>query len=347
LAPDPAARRVTVADIAAAAGVSRATVSKVLNGRSDVAADTRALVEGILAERSYVPTKRTKVAAPSAGGLVEMLFNDAATPWAVEMIRGAEQAARAARVGVVVSTLGGGPDSGHQWVEDVASRRSRGLILALSQLSAADQKLITKLGVPAILVDPVGDFDSHFPSIGADNWGGGMLATRHLVELGHRRIATVTGPMRFLCSQARVAGYRAALERAGLPVDDRLIAPGDFHYQSALSSALGLLDLPEPPTAIFAANDEQALAVYAAVQQRGLRIPADLSVVGFDDVPMSQWITPPLTTVRQPITELAALATRTLLGRGEAGQPGADLPGRVELATTLVVRASTAPPRHH
>jgi DNA-binding LacI/PurR family transcriptional regulator len=226
-------------------------------------------------------------------------------------------------------------------VEDVAGRRSRGLILALSQLSAGDQQLIAKLGVPAILVDPVGDVDSDIPTIGADNWGGGMAATRHLLELGHRRIATITGPMRYLCSQARLAGYRAAMERAGVAADPDLIQPGDFHYASALPSALALLDLPDPPTAIFAANDEQALAVYAAARQRGLDIPGDLSVVGFDDVPMSQWVTPPLTTVRQPITELAALATRTLLG----GDGLAEFPqGRVELATTLVVRGSSGPP---
>jgi len=344
LARDSHARRVTVADIAAAAGVSRATVSKVLNGRSDVAAETRALIAKLLDEREYVPTKRTKgVALPAAGGgLIEMLFNDAATPWAVEMVRGTEETARAARAGVVVSTLGSGPNPGQRWVEDVAARRSRGLILALSQLSAGDQKLIAKLGVPAILVDPVGDVDSDFPSIGSDNWGGGMAATRHLIELGHQRIGTIAGPLRFLCSQARLAGYRAALERAGIPADERLIAPGDFHYRAAYESALALLDLADPPTAIFAANDEQALAVYAAAHRRGLRIPQHLSVIGFDDVPMSQWVTPPLTTVRQPITELATLATRTVLHGGDLGGPGPGLPGRVELPTTLVVRDSTA-----
>jgi len=337
---EPFARRVTIADIASAAGVSRATVSKVLNRRSDVSPETRAHVEGILAAREYVPTRRTRPAPPGddQGGLIEMLFNDAATPWAAEMIRGAEQTARAARVGVVVSVLGDGADRGRQWVRDVAARRSRGVILALSQLTATEQRQITRLGVPTILVDPVGDVDSDIPSIGADNWGGGMSATRHLIELGHRRIATVTGPMRYLCSQARLAGYRAALERAGIAGDERLVESGDFHYGSALKAALNLLDLPDPPTAIFAANDEQALAVYAAAQQRGLRIPRDLSVVGFDDVPMSQWVTPPLTTVRQPITELAGLATRMLLGDADNPQ------GRVELATTLVVRGSTEPP---
>jgi DNA-binding LacI/PurR family transcriptional regulator len=343
LASDSIVRRVTVADIAAEAGVSRATVSKVLNGRTDVAPATRAQIETMLVERGYVPTKRTKRAVTGArrGGLIEMLFNDASTPWAVEMIRGGEAAARAARVGIVVSVLDSGPKRGQQWLEDVADRGSRGIVLALSELSPADHRRIAKLGVPAILVDPVGDFDSDVPSIGAGNWGGGMAATQHLLDLGHRRIGTITGPMRFLCSQARLAGYRAALERAGMAFDNRLIEHGDFHYSSGLKSALALLDQPDPPTAIFAANDEQAVGVYAAIRQRDLSVPRDLSVVGFDDVPMAQWISPALTTVRQPIADLAALAIRTLLAHVDGTEP---LQGRVELSTTLVVRDSTAPP---
>ncbi|WP_204038628.1 LacI family DNA-binding transcriptional regulator [Acrocarpospora phusangensis] len=339
LVSDSIERRVTVADVAAEAGVSRATVSKVLNGRSDVAPATRVQIEAVLVTRGYVPTKRTKrpVVAVRRGGLMEMLFNDPSTPWAAEMIRGAEEAARSARVGIVVSVLD--QARGQQWLEDIADRSPRGIILALSELTAADHKRIEKLGVPAILVDPVGDSDTGIPSIGAGNWGGGMAATQHLIDLGHRRIGMITGPMRFLCSQARLAGYRATLERAGITADDTLVEHGDFHYSSGHKLALALLDRPEPPTAIFAANDEQALGVYAAVQQRGLRVPDDLSVVGFDDVPMSQWVTPPLTTVRQPIAELAALAVRTLL----AHQDGTEMPeGRLELSTKLVVRGSTA-----
>jgi LacI family transcriptional regulator len=334
---------VTIADIATAAGVSRATVSKVLNGRSDVAPTTRALIEGLLTERGYVRTKRTRnAAAGQRGGLVEMLFNDASSPWAVEMIRGAEEAARTARVGLVVSVLGEGPKRGQRWIEDLTSRNSRSVILALSQLSEADQKRIAKLGIPMILVDPAGDFDSDIPSMAANNWGGGMAATQHLLDLGHRRIGIITGKMRFLFSQARLAGYRAALERADIAVDPQLIEQGDLHFDSALKSALTLLGLENPPTAIFAANDEQALGVYSAVQQKGLRVPDDVSVVGFDDVPLSQWVSPPLTTVRQPIAELAGLATRTLLAHLDGL---ADLPqGRIELSTTLIVRGSTAAP---
>ncbi len=347
LASGSVARRVTVADIAAAAKVSVATVSKVLNGRADVSPTTRAAVEELLDARGYVPTKRTKprtarARTPRHGGLIEMLFNDAGTPWAAEMIRGTEQAARASHVGVVVSVLDTGPKPGEHWVADVAARGSRGAILALSDLTPADLKRIRKLGVPMVLVDPVGDSDVDIPSVGSGNWGGGMSATQHLIDIGHRRIGAITGPMRFLCSQARLAGYGAAIELADIDYDAALVQHADFHYASAVKAALRLLDLAVPPTAIVAANDEQALGVYAAAGQRGLRVPEDLSVVGFDDVPMSQWISPPLTTVRQPITELAALATRALLN---AEHGVADLaPGRVELSTSLIVRGSTAPP---
>lgn len=338
----------TVADIAAEAGVSRATVSKVLNGRSDVAPATRSQIESLLATRGYVPTKRTKRplhlplprTTPRRGGLLELVVSDAGSPWAAEMIRGAEMEARSARVGIVVSVLESAPGHGQQWLEDIADRAPGGIILALSELTPGDHARIAKLGLPAVLVDPVGDADGTIPSIGAGNWGGGMAAAKHLVDLGHRRIGVVTGPMRLLCSQARLAGYRAALERAGIALDDDLVQHGDFHYASGFALALALLGRPDPPTAIFTGNDEQAFGVYAAIQERGLRVPDDVSVVGFDDVPMAQWMTPPLTTVRQPIAKMAALAVRSLLGH----QDGTEMTeGRVELSTKLVVRGSTGP----
>ena len=342
-------RRVTMAEIAAAAGVSVATVSKVLNDRADVAAGTRAMVQRTLADHRYEPTARTRNAdqarsgRAAAGGLVDMVFNDAGSPWAAEIIRGVESAARGAGASVVVSVLRTGPRDAARWVEDVTARGSLGVILALSNLSDADTSLIARLGVPTVLVDPVGDFESDLPAFGAGNWGGAVSATQHLLDLGHRRIGTITGPMRYLCSQARLAGYRAALERAHIAPDPTLVRQGDFHFDAAVAGATELLALPEPPTAIFAANDEQALGVYAAVQRRGLRVPDDLSVVGFDDVPMSEWVLPPLTTVRQPIRELGELATKALIA-AQAGQP-VPAKARTELPTTLVVRASTAAPR--
>jgi len=344
---ETSAARVTVADIARVTGVSPATVSKVLNDRADVAPGTRALVKATVAEHGYVKetTRRTRPPVrrrPQRRALVDLVFNDAGSPWAAEMIRGVGAIAGDAAVSLVVSEVKPGGAGISTWLDGADDRSSIGAILAFSDLTPAGSQRAAALGTPTVLVDPVGDFDSHLPSFGAGNWGGGMAATSHLLELGHTRIGTITGPMRYLCSQARLAGHSTALARAGIEPDAALVRHGDFHYDSAVTAALSLLDLEQPPTAIFAANDEQALGVYAAARQRGLSVPEDLSVVGFDDVPMSQWVLPGLTTVRQPIREVAALAIRALLSVRDGGS----LPeGRTELSTTLVVRDSTAAPR--
>jgi LacI family transcriptional regulator len=178
------------------------------------------------------------------------------------------------------------------------------------------------------------------PTIGATNWAGGLSATEHLLSLGHRRIGFIAGPKRLLCSRARLDGYRAGLEAADVPMTDDLIRQGDFYHESGFEGARALLDLVTPPTAIFAASDQMAFGVYEAVRQRGLLVPGDVSVVGFDDLPESQWSSPPLTTVRQPLAEMGMVAARTVL-RLAAGEQ-IEVP-RVELATSLVVRDSTTP----
>src|SRR5690606_11828540 len=178
--------------------------------------------------------------------------------------------------------------------------------------------------------------------IGATNWQGGLAATRHLIELGHTRIGAVSGPSRMMCSRARIDGYRAALETAGLPVDPRLVVTGDFHHEAGYRQGLALLRRPDRPTAVFAGNDLQALGLYEAARELGLRIREDVSVVGFDDLPIARWVGPPLTTVRQPLTEMAEAAAKLVLDLGRADEAPAAT--RVELATSLVVRSSTASP---
>ena len=170
----------------------------------------------------------------------------------------------------------------------------------------------------------------------------GLNATRHLIDLGHTRIGMIGGPSRMMCSRARLDGYRAALETAGLPVDPKLVREGDFHHEAGYSAGRDLLSLSERPTAIFAGNDLQALGLYEAARELGLGIPDDLSVVGFDDLPMARWVGPPLTTVRQPLVAMAETAARLALrlGRGERLSST-----RVDLATSLVIRHSTAAPR--
>lgn len=327
--------KVRLAEVAAAAGVSVPTVSKVVHGRTDVAADTRSLVEAALAECRYAAPRRT-VQGP---GLIDLVFTGPLNPWAIEIINGAVKAAAAAGHRITVSILDGEAAS-DEWLARASASRTNGIILGLAELPSAYRTRLAALNVPMVIVDPVGQPDPHVPSVGAANWAGGYTATEYLIKLGHRRIGTITGRPALPCSQARVHGYRAALEHAGLSADATLVCIGDFTYEAALTAATRMLGLANPPTAIFAGNDFEAMGVYEAARRRGLRIPEDLSVVGFDDLQMSAWVAPPLTTVAQPLAEMAATAVEMVL-RSAPDEVG----NRVELATSLVIRSSTAPPR--
>ena len=326
---------VTIARIAERAGVSVPTVSKVINGRSDVAADTRRRVEAVIQEYRY---QRPEKAAPAR--LLELVFHELEGAWAVEIIKGVEEVAREAGVAVVLSELQGRHSPQGDWVEALLSRRPTGVITVFSGLRAAQRAQLQSRGIAFVVVDPSGEPGHDTPSIGATNWSGGLSATRHLIELGHRRIGMIGGPERVLCSRARLDGYRAAMDAAGLAVEPSLIRYGDFHVEAGFEQARVLLDRADRPTAIFAGSDLQALGVYDAARQAGLRIPEDLSVVGFDDLPVARWIGPPLTTVRQPLVEMAAAAARLVLALAKGEQPEQT---RIELATSLVVRQSTAP----
>ncbi|MBR7838057.1 LacI family DNA-binding transcriptional regulator [Actinospica durhamensis] len=328
----------TLADIAQAAGVSTPTVSKVLNGRADVAPATRERVEALLRACGY--RRRSVQAAP----LLDLVFHELESAWAMEVIRGAEQVAHQEGLSLVLSQSAGRLTPGQTWLDGVLARRPTGVLLVLSKLEPAQRDQLSTRDIPFAVIDPAGELEPDVPAVGATNWQGGLAATRHLLELGHRRIGVVAGPDRMLCSRARVDGYRAALETAGLPYDPALVRSGDFHHEAGHEIGRQLLQARERPTAIFAGNDQQALGVYEAARELGLRIPDDLSVVGFDDLPAARWVGPPLTTVRQPLAEMAAEAARIVIGMARANDRG-PASNRVELATELVVRSSTAPPR--
>ncbi|GAA4583810.1 LacI family DNA-binding transcriptional regulator [Planotetraspora phitsanulokensis] len=329
----------TIALIAQEAGVSVPTVSKVINGRPEVAPDTRQRVERLLHKHGY---QRRTGQGDGPVGLLDLVFAEIESPWAMELVRGAEAAAHEAGASVVISVLHTHAGPGRDWLERIAARRTDGVIIVGSRLSVRQQGQLSARSIPFVVVDPEGEPASGVASVGATNWHGGLAATRHLLSLGHTRIGMIGGPADMLCSRARIDGYRAALETAGLGIDPELIRNGDFLVNSGHVQAHNLLSLPEPPTAIFAGSDLQAFGVFEAARQRGLRVPEDLSVVGFDDLPLARSAWPPLTTVRQPLQEMAALAARMVLamGRGE----GSEAP-RVELATDLVIRESTEPPR--
>ena len=206
-------RRVTIAQIAAQSGLSTATVSKVLNGKPDVSSRTRSLVQDALLSTGY--RRRGSGEAPP---LIDVVFHDFDSPWATTIIRGAAAAAQAEGLTVAFTALSEG-DERRVWFDHITSRCTRGVILLLSQLTDRQRGELVARGLPFVVIDPTAEPGPEVSSVGANNWLGGLVATKHLVDLGHRRIAIITGPRELLCSRARLDGYRAALETAGLSVD--------------------------------------------------------------------------------------------------------------------------------
>jgi LacI family transcriptional regulator len=336
----PGSRRATLANVAASAGVSVATVSKVLNGRDDVAPATRALVEQLLDEHNYVARRVSPAPSPT----IELLFHGQLSAYHTEVLQGVLEGATDAGVAVVVSSRprrpgGSGQSRPAAWARELATAGRRAAIVVTSELAAADLTALSR--IPIVVIDPLNMPSERVTSVGATNFAGGLAATRHLLDLGHRRIAYLGGPVAAGCLQARMHGYRGAMEAEGVPVPDEYVRSGRFSYEHGIAGGSALLDLPRPPTAVFVGSDETALGVIEAARIRGWLIPEDLSVVGFDDTPVARLAAPPLTTVRQPLREMGAVAVRTAL-RLAAGERVDS--HHVELATELVVRQSTAPP---
>jgi LacI family transcriptional regulator len=325
--------------------VSIATVSKVVNGRTDVGPATRARIESLLKEHEYVGPRRDGTRW-TGGPTVELVFDGKLNAYAAEITQGILETAAGSSVAVAISLRqrghrDGPPEWDTAWVRDLAAAGRRGVIAVVNDLSAEDLSAFARAHLPLVVIDPLNMPRARVTSVGSTNFAGGLVATQHLLGLGHRRIAFVGGLLSAACNQARMHGYRAAMEAEGAPVPDPYVRTGHFRYDDGVSLGALVLDLPEPPTAIFAASDETAAGVIEAARARGLRIPDDLSVVGFDDTQVARFASPPLTTVRQPLREMGGVALRTAL-RLAAGEKLES--HHVELATELVVRSSTAPP---
>ncbi|MEV1176186.1 substrate-binding domain-containing protein [Nonomuraea sp. NPDC049784] len=328
--------RTTLATVAASAGVSVATVSKVLNGRRDVAPGTRSLVQSLLLEHRYVPrsSRRDQAQVP---GTVEM-WVDELCAYSTEIIKGAIEAGARSGVAVVVTNTKGMAGGDTSWARDLAAAGCRALITLTSGPNSTQLAALSRARLPVVVIDPLNLPDTPVTSVGATNFAGGLSATQHLLALGHRRIAYLGGPATTAVNQARMHGFRAAMEAAGVPVPPEYIRNVGFCYPHGVQEGAALLDLHPAPTAIFAAGDESALGAIQAARARGLRIPEDLSVVGFDDTEVAIMASPQLTTVRQPLREMGAVALRTAL-RLAAGEK---IESRhIELATELVIRGST------
>ncbi len=327
---------IPLAVVAAEAGVSVPTVSKVLNTRPDVAGATRARVTEVLERHGYVVRPRS--AKPT--GMIDVRIVDFEGTWSEAVVRGAVAGAR--RLGLdVVLAVEPDPDDCSSWVRHALERGTDGLVSIVAVPDAEARGALEDTGTPLVVVDPRQRPPEGMLSVGATNFQGGLEATAHLLSLGHRRIATITGALEQDNAIARLGGYRAALIQAGAPTDDELVYVGAYGVTSGYEGAQRLMSLDDPPTAIFASSDDTALGALRALREAGLVVPRDVSLVGFDDLPIAPWIDPALTTVRQPLAEMGATAV-DLVHRARTAS-GHTL--RTELATSLVLRASTAPPR--
>ncbi|MFC4949214.1 LacI family DNA-binding transcriptional regulator [Pseudonocardia sp. GCM10023141] len=338
----PAGTRATLASVAASAGISVATVSKVLNGRGDVSPTTRARVQEVIRQQGYVGRRP----AATERAAVELFFQGVLTHYSLEVVQGVLDAGAAAGVDIVVSSHPGaagaaGPPRAASWVRELIATGRRAAVGVTSELAAADLVALSQARLPLVVIDPINITQPDVTSVGSTNYAGGLAATEHLLALGHRRIAYLGGTATASCNQARMHGFRGAMEAAGAPVPDGYVLALDFQYDSGLIGGAALLDLPQPPTAVFTGNDEVALGLIEAARARGLRVPEDLSIVGFDDTQAARLSSPQLTTVRQPLREMGAVALRTALRLASGEKVDSH---HVELATTLVVRGSAVPP---
>jgi LacI family xylobiose transport system transcriptional regulator len=299
--------------------------------------DTRRRIEEVLREQGY---RRPAMFAPSAG--VEVVFYGLESHLAVEIMRGVQEAVSDHDLSVGFTDVLAYPSTDRSWAERLLARRPVGVIATHSYFTPDQHAQLAASGIPLVAVDPSGQPHDLIPTVAATNWSGAVAATRHLLDLSHRRIGLISGPRDSLLARERLEACRAAMETAGLTLDTALVRTGRFRFDDGLALGRELLAMPDRPTAVLCGDDLQALGVYEAARQIGLSIPHDLSVIGFDDIEPTGWCGPPMTTVRQPSREIGAAAAKLLLSLA-AGETVART--RIELPTTLVIRESTAPPR--
>jgi LacI family transcriptional regulator len=334
--------RVTIREIADLAGVSVATVSRVMNGRDDVSPETRELVQRIVRERGYTASRTARGLSAGRTGLIGATVPLVYPAYFSFILSGAAEALYERDMRLVLCPTQHEHDREVTLLERMMQGTTDGGLLILPQESAAELEHLVEAGYRFVVVDPLQPLSERVPSVSAAHSAGADAAVKHLLSLGHRRIAAITGPRGWVADEERLNGYHAALASAGVVPDPVLEVESDFQKEGGYRSAMALFDLPDPPTAMFCFNDNLALGVMKAAAERGLKVPDDLSVVGFDDSEQAQYVTPTLTTVRQPLAEMGRMAVSLLLRQLDQQRLEAL---RVELATKLVVRGSTAPPR--
>jgi len=328
------AGRVTMSAVAREASVSVSTVSKVLNGRPGVSAEVRRQVESLLEKRAYA--RRGAVARSAC---IHVVFGALDTDWTLEILQGIEIETTRRGLSIVLTPSSNPQDPNHDWANAIIRQKTLGVIVLFAPIGAQQQSQLRNRNYPFVVLDPAGQSDHDVPSVSSQNWPGGWAAADHLLSLGHRDIAVIGRLGDPLWWRARYSGFVSALEAAGQSIRPECLRFGRFRVEDGLEHGRAILSLPKVPTAIFTGADLQAVGVYEAARELGLRIPEDLSVIGYDDLPVASWLGPPLTTVRQPIAEMAATAVRLVLDQQTSDDQ------RLALATKLVVRESTAAPR--
>jgi LacI family transcriptional regulator len=327
--------------VARRAGVSVATVSRVVNDRPDVAPETREAVMEHVRALSFSTNRSARGLSRGRTGLIGFTIPFVLGDYYSWILSGATEALHEQEMRAVLCPTRHEHDREAALVERLLRGTTDGAILVLPSESADELRELQTLGFPFVVIDAPMPLDERIPAVSATHAAGARAATDHLLSLGHRRIAIIAGRQGWVASEERVNGYQAALAGAGVLPSPALVSRGNFEMADGYTAAKQLLELDDPPTAIFASNDNMAIGAMRAATERGVRVPEDLSVVGFDDSELARIVTPALTTVRQPLEEMGRMAV-SLLSRLIDGQRVETL--RVELATRLVVRQSTAPP---
>jgi LacI family transcriptional regulator len=334
-----APQEITIFDVAREANVSYSTVSRVINQKG-VSAEKRERVLRAMAELGYVANLQARSLAGGKSNIIGLLVHSLTVEYFGEIARGVDEELAAGQYDLMLYTTHRRKGRESAYVTRLTRNLVDGLLLVLPRNAETYLETLRHRRFPHVLVDHQGvTFD--VPSVGATNWQGGYDGTRYLIELGHRRIGFITGELAIGCARDRLAGYQQALTDAGIPVDPALIREGDFLQPQGFACANALLALPQRPTAIFASNDVSAFGVMEAVRNHGLRIPDDVSILGFDDIPQAAQVYPALTTVRQPLAEMGRAAAQLLFTY--INEPDAPIK-RIELPTTLILRRSCQPP---
>lgn len=332
----------TLQEVADAAGVSLSTASKVLNGRPDVSEGAQQRVSTAAQNLGY----RARPRAHAPRTTLAILFDTLMSPYALQILDGAVHAAMRAGYELVTLCMSDDEDDecpvlSHDWVDRLGSRGYAGLIAVTSPVTDEHAQWCADAGLALVVIDPATAVSDSVVTISATNWEGGKTATRHLLDLGHRRIGLIAGTRTSVVATERLQGYRTALEECGIDFDPDLVRGNGFDPESGHAGADDLLGLDARPTAVFATSDAAAIGVLRSASEHGLVVPRDLSVVGFDDTLMAQWASTALTTVRQPLPSMGQVAVERTIALAKDAKLFSH---PFQLKTQLIVRESTTHP---